>query len=351
MADMTMVTRTHGATWPAALLTVLLGLVAASAPALKPGMPFTTFLGRSLNGEQIELAALQDERVLIVDYWASWSEASIRQRDVLAKWYRTTRPDHYWVSVSLDRDVNVAKGIIERHPAQALNVCDGQGFDSPWALKGDVTMAPTLLIIGKDGIVRVLQNKTLTDEAALGSLLSIADKPWINPEATEVESTGPLGTLSGTRALVNQPAPDFRVTAENIAGKTYTPNDYKGKVLLIIVFASWNFESANFVAQVHEELHRRYQAAGFEMMAVTVETDKQQLLAWMKRNNFKAQFPIVMQRSDDPASITFSTYPMGDGNKMPQCYLVGKNGVMRDIGNLKIERIKQVLVEDLNIPL
>jgi peroxiredoxin len=336
-----------------ALMLTALALRPVASPALQTGDMFTTFLGEAMDGSRIELAAMREERVVIIDFWATWAPPSLRQHDHLRQALAGGAKDFAWISVSLDRDPDAARAHIDGiGSSAAIYVCDGLGFNSPWAQRFSVVMAPTLTIIGKEGAIRRSDNNVIESRAAVESMLNASLLPI---DATGIQN---LAILTGSdpsagrpaTAKVNEPMPDFSLQMLKRA-KPVTPGDFEGKVLLVVVFATWDSGSVDFIERVHRELLSRHQLRGFEMICIAVNKDGDEVEKWYTAKNYRPPFFVTVQRTDEQWSVTAEdgAFPMGD--KLPRSFLVGKNGYVRDIGQLTVERIKQVLVEDLNVPI
>jgi len=334
-----------GGTALAALLTLLL-LASAPRPsaALAPGEVLNTLMGETIDGKQVELAVFRSYRILVVDFWASWSPPSIEQHFRLRE-AMDGIAGVVWVSVSLDRDVETARAIFAKEGGvkPAIRVCDGKSFDGLWASAFAVEMAPSIYIIDLDGIVRERLD-AVTD--SFNQQIAGARRP---PRQGDSAAAGAqLALKRPETAEINKLAPDFSVRDVTADNRVMNLSDFDNKVVMVVLFASWNDPSTNYLREV-SDLWEKTRAYGFEMIGVSIETDDKSVRRWMEKSAQRVRFPICVERADDPSSITFRKYPFD--KDLPWAFLIGKNGVVRDIGNLSIGRVRQVLVEDLNVRL
>lgn len=314
------------------------------APALSQGEIMGTFLAETLDGPKVELAAFRNYRLLIIDFWATWSPPSIAQHHQIREGLRDLS-GVVWISVSLDRDVAAARAFFDRNPGPSIRVCDGLGFDSPWAGVFDVVSAPTTYIIDLDGIVRTRLTDIGGQEGVRQRIIE-ARRP---PREVEAMNEAAAGRIVRPDVVeVNKLAPEFRLRDIRAGGRPLRLQDYDGKVLLIVLFASWNAESTSYLMEVASVFERTRQF-GFELIAVSIENDDRPVRLWLDSSAVNIRFPVAVQRPDDPESITFRKYPF-DRN-LPWSFLIGRNGLVRDLGKIGIPRLRQVLVEDLNIRL
>jgi peroxiredoxin len=356
-----------GKTRAAAALAVLALATALWAPsrasAFEKGDYFTTFMGDTADGAKIELAAFREQSAIVVEFWASWSPSAMAQHeylrdayaDKLKSWASTGKfqPEILWVSVSLDRNPADARPHMAATQSSLINVCDGQGFESSWARAFDVKFVPALYIISKEGVIGLASNSAITSLTEAQDVLNLAlNKYKVAPGKVPAAMSSLTGNRPAT-AQISELAPNFSVKAINQNNKTLTLEDFQGKVLLIVVFASWHGGSVEYLDAVYHKLYQPYKGHGFQLLAISIEKEGSRIQSDLIKPNpgkgYLTEFPIGLAPPEDIESMTHVAYPKGQN--MPRCYLIGKNSITRDMGDeLKIERIKQVLVEDLNVP-
>ena len=325
-----------------------------AAIGIEQGEAFTTFLAETINGDLLELAAVRGERAIIVDFWATWCPPSLKQRKQLAASLDQGHEDYLWISVSLDRDLEAARNYIAANPTSAINVCDGESFDGAWSQRFGVVFAPTIYLIGKEGYVRVVSNEVHSSKGDVESLLASGVGPYTirkGDETIVVTDSAFSNVVRPQTATIGEPAPAFRLKPIN--GVRVNLDQYQGNVLLVVVFAHWDGASEKFLLEVTNELYARYRPYGFELLGLSISDETEKLKKWLRDVEFKEEFPVAIQRQDDATSVTFpgNQFPMPtSGKALPRSFLIGKNSVVRDMGELSIDRIKQVLVEELNVP-
>jgi thiol-disulfide isomerase/thioredoxin len=136
-----------------------------------------------------------------------------------------------------------------------------------------------------------------------------------------------LGRNRFEQVVAGQPAPGFRVT--DLDGKPVTLNDYKGKVVLLNVWATW-------CAPCREEMpsmQRLYQAMqsnpDFAILAVSVDeptngqdVPKRDLEKFAR--DLQLTFPLFHSTPDGPDDIQKIYQTTG----VPESFLIGKDGVI-----------------------
>ncbi len=146
--------------------------------------------------------------------------------------------------------------------------------------------------------------KTLTDRILLGLVVVLAGSlAW-------VVST----TLDDHIVRVGDPAPDFKVVTEN--GKTITPENFGGKLLVLNFWASWCTPCVQEVPSL-EAFSRQFGPEGVVVLGVSV--DKNEKLY----RRFLDQFPVTFQIARDPSwdiAANFGTF------QLPETYVIDRSG-------------------------
>lgn len=112
-------------------------------------------------------------------------------------------------------------------------------------------------------------------------------------------------------------APDF--TLKSHEGENLRLSEYRGNVVLINFWASWCGPCRQEMP-VLSELHDKYQALGFTVLGVNVESDSGKARKLLK--DLPVSFPVVF----DNDSVVSKQY---DVVAMPSTVLVDRNGKMR----------------------
>lgn len=110
---------------------------------------------------------------------------------------------------------------------------------------------------------------------------------------------------------------DFELS--NLDGQAVKLSSYLGKVVLVDVWATW-CKPCEASFPFYAELHARHQPQGFEIIAVSVDTDADEVAAFLKRR----PMPFVILQDPEgtlPERLAVPT--------MPTAVLVGKDGKIR----------------------
>lgn len=128
---------------------------------------------------------------------------------------------------------------------------------------------------------------------------------------SSVEFTNQVTTESGI------PAPDF--TFPGLDGKMASLSDYKGKVALVNIWATW---CPPCVAEMPsmEKLYRKFKRENFEILAVSIdETGAKAVAPFMEKN--RLTFPALI----DSKGAIKSVYRI---SAIPESFIVDKQGVL-----------------------
>lgn len=137
---------------------------------------------------------------------------------------------------------------------------------------------------------------------------------------------------------IGNKAPDFILQSLN--GKsTYSLQNFKGKVVLLNVWASWCGGCKHEMpALIH--LQNSY-SSGFQVLTINIDKDSKNGLEFLSDiENETGQKSRFVNMHDAEKSVLKSYNCMG----MPSSYLIDKNGVIRDIiiGSIDQETIKKI---------
>ena len=147
------------------------------------------------------------------------------------------------------------------------------------------------------------------------------------------------GSVSAATQLLGSEAPDF--VLKSVSGKNLRLSEYRGEVVMLSFWASW---CGDCRAQLVElgEMRDRYQDAGVELLAVSLDQNARQAGEMMS----EASYPVL----HDGAGEIGRLY---DVTKMPVMVLIDRGGVVREVfegfrrGNEEqyLERVQALLRE------
>lgn len=113
-------------------------------------------------------------KVVIINFWASWSKASRAENKNVVRVYEKYRQNSKlaFVSVSLDTDAKAWKSAIEEDEmVWPDHICDFKKYSSPIAAQYGVTTLPKLLLIDKTGKLHLSGSKMSDIESAIDALM------------------------------------------------------------------------------------------------------------------------------------------------------------------------------------
>lgn len=133
------------------------------AAELGPGKtPLDMKAFKDLEGKAIDLKAYKG-KVLLVDFWASWCGPCMRDLPDLLKTYQACHRDGFEIlSISFDTDKKKLRKIIEEKGMTWRHYFDGLGPDNKIGRLYGVDVLPRTLLIGKDGLVAIMNPKAST---------------------------------------------------------------------------------------------------------------------------------------------------------------------------------------------
>ncbi len=113
------------------------------------------------------------------------------------------------------------------------------------------------------------------------------------------------------------PAPDF--TFPDLDGKEVSLSDFRGKVVLVNIWATWCPPCRDEMPSM-QKLYERFKGEDFEILAVSIDTDGREAVApFMQQMNLT--FPALL----DPEEKIRSLYRI---TGVPESFIIDRNGIL-----------------------
>ena len=120
---------------------------------------------------------------------------------------------------------------------------------------------------------------------------------------------------------VGSKAPDFKAVTLDSTRRTKTLADYKGKIVLVNLWATW-CEPCRAEMPSMEKLHREFGPQGLEIVAVSVDDPGTEATIL----KFAKDFGITFEILHDPDKVTARHYQV---TGYPESFIIGKEGTIR----------------------
>jgi peroxiredoxin len=129
-----------------------------------------------------------------------------------------------------------------------------------------------------------------------------------------------LGTGSYVAAdLAGSEAPDF--VLKSVAGENLRLSEYRGRVVMLSFGASWCGDCRAQLAGL-ADMYDRYAGAGFELLAVSLDTSLKQAADTAK--SMRAEYPVLHDVGGEVGRLY-------EVDKTPFVVLVDREGVVREV--------------------
>lgn len=189
----------------------------------------------------------------------------------------------------------------------------------------------------------LFMNEIIGDPAYSKTDLKAVYAQYLKPKFRNTfEESYVLNKLSDSRLAVNTEAPYRDLKFKDLEGNTYTINSFKGKYLLINIWATWCVPCVAEMPTL-KKLHSKY-GTSLEFLSFSTDGDEGKLRRFISKENIG--WKNVYNRSD-----ICRIY--GSDNGIPQVYLIDRNGVIiysrlesKDYELIALEK----LIENLNLP-
>jgi thiol-disulfide isomerase/thioredoxin len=130
------------------------------------------------------------------------------------------------------------------------------------------------------------------------------------------------GVAGGGGQQVGTPAPELKV--ETLSGKSLALADYRGKVVLLDVWASWCGPCKQELPML-DDLAKRLRDDGVEVLAVSVDQERANVTKFLKA---KPKWALTIAH-DPKGQIADTLAP----EKMPTSYVIDRHGTIRYVNS------------------
>ena len=129
----------------------------------------------------------------------------------------------------------------------------------------------------------------------------------------------------------------------SLAGQNLRLSEFRGQIVMLTFWATWCGDCRAQLEQLGE-MHARYQDAGLELLAVSLDQNRKQTEEMIAR--LKASYPVLHDQAGDVGKLY-------DVSRMPVMVLIDRGGVVREVfegfrrGNEQqyLERVQALLRE------
>jgi len=135
-------------------------------------------------------------------------------------------------------------------------------------------------------------------------------------------TAGQAGDASGGSKQIGAPAPAIRV--ESMSGKALALDDYRGKVVLLDVWASWCAPCKQELPML-DDMARRLRGDGIEVLAVSVDQERANVVKFLKA---RPRWSLTIAH-DPKGEIADRLAP----DKMPTSYVIDRAGIVRYVNS------------------
>jgi len=119
--------------------------------------------------------------------------------------------------------------------------------------------------------------------------------------------------------LKGSAAPDF--VLKSLAGQNLRLSEYRGQIVMLTFWATWCGDCRAQLEQLGE-MHERYQEAGVELLAVSLDQNRRQAEGMVAR--LGATYPVLSDSAGDVGKL----YSV---SRMPVMVLIDRGGVVREV--------------------
>lgn len=142
------------------------------------GKPFEDFQVKSIDGQDLSVSRYRG-KVVLVDFWATWCQPCMQALPQVIELYQKYQAQGLEIiGISLDKDLNQLKKVIQEKEVKWLQAADGQGWQSQLAEKYGIQSIPATFLLDRDGRI---YRKDLQGQPLENAVKKLIAKPVSNP--------------------------------------------------------------------------------------------------------------------------------------------------------------------------
>jgi thiol-disulfide isomerase/thioredoxin len=128
----------------------------------QPGIKASDFTLKDLQNNEIVFSKFSKDKVILMDFWASWCAPCRKSNPILEKIYQQYKDNGFEIlGISQDRDMQTLQKAIEADQISWTNLIDIKGFNAVTHIY-NCSSLPSNILIDRNGIV-VARNVALSD--------------------------------------------------------------------------------------------------------------------------------------------------------------------------------------------
>lgn len=146
----------------------------------------------------------------------------------------------------------------------------------------------------------------------------VAEK-WYQKLIDGYPDAPPSPRATGALKRIQMTGKPFQLSGQGLAGETVDTSKYRGKVLLVLYWATWCIPCTEDLPQI-QELYKKYHGDGFEIVGISLDSDPASIAPYLKQH--KVTWPQIHEPGglDSPPARAYGVITV------PTMFLVGRDG-------------------------